>query len=263
MRRSVRIGTLVVAILAMVGGATAAQSPSAPTSPDHIGDRSILVVQLSTQDGAPVSVEEQAAAAAVIAARLEALGMPGTRVSVIPDGRIRIDIDDHAEADAITRVATAPGQLAIIAIPDDLADGVRTGQPLPEGMPKDVIVTPGHVAAAAVGRDQLDGPAVDLTLDDEAAQAFDAWAASHLGGLMALVLDDVVVSAATINASRFEGAIQISGAFDEQAVAELVAILAGGPLPLHALALVVCPAADACPAPSASPSLTPGASAGP
>ncbi len=262
MRGSARILTLVIPILLAVTGTVAAQSPSAPTSP-HIGDRSVLVVQLSAPDGAPVTPEEQAAAAAVIAARLQALGVPGSTVAVIPDGRIRIDIDDPSRADAITRVVTAPGQLLIIAIPDDVAGDVRTGEPLPDGMHQDVIVAPGHVAAAAVGRDELDRPAVELTLDAEAAQAFDGWAAGHVGALMALVVDDIVASAATIDAPRFEGHLLISGAFDEQVVAELVAILAAGPLPLRAEPLVVCPAAPACPVPSAIPSLAPSASTAP
>lgn len=263
MRRSARILTLVIPILLAITGTAAGQSPPAPSSPVIIGERSVLVVQLSAPDGAAITAEQQAAAADVIAGRLEALGAADTSVSAIPDGRIRIDIGDPAQADAITRVATAPGQLAIIPVPDDQAEEVRTGEPLPEGMPLEVIVPPGHVANAALVRDELDRPAVELTLDDEAAQAFDAWAAGHQGALMALVLDDVVVSVATINAPRFEGRLMISGAFEDQEVAELVAILAGGPLPLHAEPLVVCPATEACPVPSpipgASPALIPGA----
>jgi preprotein translocase subunit SecD len=79
-----------------------------------------------------------------------------------------------------------------------------------------------------------------------------------VGDLVAFVLDDVVVSAATINAPRFEGRVQISGSFDGADVQALAAILGGGALPV-----VAEPLPDCLPAGCPVPSVAPGASTAP
>ena len=63
-----------------------------------------------------------------------------------------------------------------------------------------------------------------------------------------------VIEAPTINATRFNGQAQISGAFDLAQVQQLVAILTGGVLPVQADVLQVCPAASECSEASPAPS---------
>ncbi len=52
---------------------------------------------------------------------------------------------------------------------------------------------------------------VDLQLKDTGARLFDEYAAEHYGEQFAIVLDDQVMSAPTIQATRFGGQAQISG----------------------------------------------------
>jgi preprotein translocase subunit SecD len=208
---------------------------------------------------AAVAPDDLATARAVIEARLTTLPAPGTQVTPIPGDRVRIDVGEPGQLDAIRRVATAPGVLWFVPVPSEYADAVVAGEPLPTGMSVAPIFDGNHVERVSLTTDQMGQPAVDIQLDAEAAELFDAFAADHVGELFAMVLDDIVVSAATINASRFEGRAQISGSLKEQAVVELAAILAGGALPLVAQAIDVCPAPAGCtiaspvPAPSVAP----------
>lgn len=229
-------------------------SPAAP-SPLPIGDVTVLIVLLRHADGVSLTPDDLTGAAAVIEARLAALPAPGAQVTPIPDDRVRIDVADPTQFTAVRRVATAPGQFRIVAIPPDRVGGVQTGRPLPDDATIAVIVPPGHVAHAMVASDVLGQPAVDITLDPEASEAFDAWAAHHIGETTALVLDDEVVTLATINAPRFDGRVQVSGLPDEAQAHGLAAILTGGPLPVTAEPLTICPAPAPCPVPSPGPTI--------
>jgi preprotein translocase subunit SecD len=67
------------------------------------------------------------------------------------------------------------------------------------------------------------------------------------------VLDDIVWSAPTINATDFNGRAQISGTFDLATFAELVAMLSSGVLPVDAQVLSLCAAGSECLVPSVTP----------
>jgi preprotein translocase subunit SecD len=246
---------LTAMVVALAVGPAAAQSPSA--SPENVIDQaSVVILQLHDPDGGALDADELEAARAVIETRVLALPGPGATVTVIPDERIRIDLADPSQLEAVTRVATAPGVFRIVGIPSDRLDDVVEGQPLPGGMEVPVMVDAGHIARAAVGEDQMGGPAIDLELDGPAAETFDAWAADHYGEMIAMILDDVVVSAATVQATEFDGRIQVSGSFEPSNVDELAAILSGGALPVPAEPLPDCLPAM-CPIPSVSPATSP------
>ncbi|MFN8518911.1 MAG: hypothetical protein U0667_05865 [Chloroflexota bacterium] len=232
----------------------AASAPSsAAASSIPIGGLSTIVIQLQGTDGGSATAEDQSTALATIEARLAALPDAGATVTPLDDGRIRVDLSDPDQADRVARVATTPGVFRMVAIPDDDASDVEQGGPLPSAMPIHEIVGPGHIVEAAVVTDQMGQPAIDLTLDEEAAAAFDAWAADHYGSLFAIMIDDTAAVAATINATSFNGRAQISGGFVSPRAEEIVAILRGGPLSVRAMLITLCPAPAGCPVPSAAP----------
>jgi preprotein translocase subunit SecD len=72
-----------------------------------------------------------------------------------------------------------------------------------------------------------------MELKSEGARLFDEYAAEHQGEQFAIVLDDIVQSAPTINAPRFGGQAQISGNFTPAEAANLVTVLKFGSLPLE------------------------------
>ena len=73
---------------------------------------------------------------------------------------------------------------------------------------------------------------MDISLKDEGAQIFDAYAKEHYQEQFAIVLDGIVQSAPTIQATSFGGRAQISGSFNTTAeVNQLVTVLRYGALP--------------------------------
>jgi preprotein translocase subunit SecD len=256
-RSQVLVGALVLtAAVSMLAVPAVASSPSpsalAPASPWSA--QSVVIVQLSDQEASALTPDQLTAAEAVIRARFAAY--PGALVAVtaIPDDRLRVELADATTADAIAHVATAHGDLQFVPVPDAYAGSVTDGEPLPSGMPVEPLFGGDSVTSVAVGVTQTDLPAVDIVLDPDAATLFDEYAAAHYGERFAIVLDGTVIEAPTINATRFNGSAQISGAFDLAQVQQLVAILTGGVLPVHAVVLQVCPAASECSQASPAPS---------
>jgi len=244
---------LVQLVLALLVGA-----PAAAQSPDVIDEVSVVILQLRDPQGGTLAPDQLDAARTVMEARLASLPAPGAALTVVPGDRIRIDLADPSQLQAVTRVAAAPGVSRIVGIPNDRAHEVEEGRGLPEDMEVSQIVGPGHVVRVSVGQDQLGLPTVDLQLDSQAADALDAWAADHFGELAALVLDDIVVSVATLSATEFDGRVQISGTFEPSHLQELAAIVNGGALPV-----VAEPLPDCLPAACPIPSVRPGASTAP
>ena len=128
------------------------------------------------------------------------------------------------------------------------------GQPLPDGSPATRSFANDGIASVSVGGDQLDKPALDIQFTAEAGRVFDEYAAAHQGERFAIVLDGVVETAPTINATDFGGRAQVTGGWAEDEVAGLVALVSGGVLPVQAEVLELCPAASDCPVLSPLPS---------
>ncbi len=261
MRRLACVAALAMSLMPMVAMPVPAQSPTPPTAsrpaPDVIGEVSVIVVLLRRVDGTALTPDDLAATVAVMEARLAALPAPGTHLTPISDDRVRIDLGDPGQLEGIRRVATAPGELLFVPIPEPRFGDVVEGEPLPPSMETVPILDGVHVADAHVKTDEMGQPVLHLGLDAEGAELFDAHAGSHVGERLALVLDGIVVSAPTLNAPAYEGRLEISGPLDEPALSELVAILSGGMLPVVAEPLDVCPAPATCPVPSLPPAPTP------
>ena len=74
---------------------------------------------------------------------------------------------------------------------------------------------------------------VNLSLNDEGAVGFDQMAVANYERQVAIVLDGVVESAPTINATEFNGQAVISGSFDEAEAKNLALVLRFGALPVE------------------------------
>ena len=74
---------------------------------------------------------------------------------------------------------------------------------------------------------------VNVSFNDQGSVLFDQMAAANFGKEVAIVLDGVVESAPTINATEFDGQAVISGAFDEDEAKNLALVLRFGALPVE------------------------------
>jgi hypothetical protein len=129
----------------------------------------------------------------------------------------------------------AQSRVLFVPIPPEFNAQVEDGKPLPAGMDAAPLFGGEQIASASLGTDQLDHPAIDLVLTPEGARLMDNWAAAHFQERFAIVLDGTVVSAPSINATSFNGQIQISGNFTPaEANALLEAINGGGTAPVIA-----------------------------
>lgn len=114
--------------------------------------------------------------------------------------------------------ATTPGATpSASATPEVIYHTVMTGDQL-----KSVGVTTG----------QLGGYEISFTLKPEGAQTFKEYTSSHVGQILAIVLDKTVISTPKINNAITDGAGVIQGSFTLQSANQLAVNLRYGSLPI-------------------------------
>ncbi len=236
-------------VLAVLGGAC--KEPEATPEPKGPEVVSVMV------DVPDASVEQLNDAAEVVRSRVMALDL---QVGEIGWDDASIEVVVPAADEELVRAALAPaGVIEFRPVLQTVTDG---SQPLPlseespdgqavAATPDGVVYLLGPAAVDSSGvesatatRRASGGWAVNPTLvegpdgieefNELAAECFAASSTCPAGdeggkGMVAIVLDDVVLSAPSINAAGFErDQIQISGEFDETSALALAAVLDGG-----------------------------------
>ena len=112
------------------------------------------------------------------------------------------------------------------------------------------------VTDAEVAYDQDGNRLVQLTLEAGAAGEFAEWSGSHIGEVLAIVVDGEPVATPTIMSPITDGVVQLSsggeGGWPETEATRLVALLASGRLP-HPVEETSTNAVDAAPTPTPTP----------
>jgi SecD/SecF fusion protein len=139
--------------------------------------------------------------------------------------------------DALSGLLTAPGVVVFLPVPEAHLGTLPEGEPVPDDMAALLPIVDGEViASASVQFDEQTGdPLLDLELTTEAAADFDDYAAAHVGGQVAVVIDGTVVAAPVLRATEFGGQIEVSlpvSPTEDDQVSQLAAVLRSGPLPL-------------------------------
>jgi preprotein translocase subunit SecD len=171
----------------------------------------------------------------IIENRVNATGV--SEPVVVTQGTDRISVElpgvEH-EADIRSLIGTT-GVLEFTPVPLSCAPLVVQGQPQPQCLDDTAPLFNGtEISAARIGQDSRTGEiVVNLELKSTGARLFDEYAANHYGDQFAIVLDGVVESAPSINATHFGGQAQISGNFTVDEATNLVTVLKFGSLPLE------------------------------
>jgi hypothetical protein len=192
---------------------------------------------------APADTSEAAleAAADTLDARLGAVEIAGDALADHDARTIDVQLkpgpQDLAAATDLAASLGATGLLEFMPVPPELQGLVEEG-PLPEGMQDtEPLFTGVEVDSATTATDDTIGElVVDLQLNDTGARLFDEFAADHYGEQFAIVVDDEVLSAPFIQATRFGGRAQISGGVGGLSPGEaqaLVAVASSGALPVE------------------------------
>lgn len=122
------------------------------------------------------------------------------------------------------RSGRAPPGTRILSFSDDGA----AGRIAVRGRP---IVTGSMIIDAQPGFDSAGQPIVNLRFDEAGSRRFARATSENVGRPIAIVLDDVVISAPAINEPILGGQAQINGGFTTESAKELALLLRSGALP--------------------------------
>jgi protein-export membrane protein SecD len=193
--------------------------------------------QVVATDAQSVTPEILEQTRTIVENRVNASGVAEPIVVTQGADRISVELPGVDDEGEIRQLIGTTGVLEFMPVPAELQGAVGEG-PLPEGM-ADIapLFTGVEIASAAIAQDPTTREiVVDLQLKDTGARLFDDYAEQHYGEQFAIVLDDEVMSAPVIQATRFGGRAQISGGqggFQPGEAQSLVTVLKFGSLPLE------------------------------
>ncbi len=129
---------------------------------------------------------------------------------------------DNASADFVARSANIEG--SIVAASEEDGRFYLLGQ---------VLLSGGDLKTAGVTPDHLGRPAVSLTFNSEGAELFEQATGRLIGRQIAIILDNVVISAPVVQQRIPGGQAQITGRFSNEQAARLSIMLKAGALPVE------------------------------
>jgi preprotein translocase subunit SecD len=153
-------------------------------------------------------------ALAVVDRRVNALGVTEPVLQRLGDRRIIVELPGIEDPEQAISVI---GKTAVLEFKDPTGVTVLTGADL---------------ANAALGRDHMGRPAVDVEFTADGAKKFAAITTEWVGHQMPILLDNRVISSPVIQTPITEGKGQITGGFTIESASELVILLRAGSLPV-------------------------------
>jgi protein-export membrane protein SecD len=181
----------------------------------------------------------------VIRKRIDTLGTKEPSITRQGINRIVIEAPGESDPEQLKRIIGRTAKLTFQMVdetvsPSDIAAGRippgsvalmddSTGQPLV--VRKAILVAGGSLTRANVGVDQYQRPAIDFAFNGEGAKAFGDATSRNIGKRFAIILDDKIVSAPTIQGAITSGSGQITGTFTHEEASEVVNVLKSGALP--------------------------------
>lgn len=186
-------------------------------------------------------------AATVMADRLSELGYDNARLSVQNGNQLLAEVPEVYDAQLIKDLLSLKGEITFRQ-----AKEVTTADPLAEGLvPSDSeviysfddppvgyiakkapVLTGADIADAEVGVNPDQDSVITLSLTDSGKNKLAAFSAANIGSVLAVVIDNQVVSAPRIREAISAGSLQLTGDFDLETLSNLSIVLRSGPLPV-------------------------------
>ncbi|PLX18040.1 MAG: protein translocase subunit SecD [Candidatus Muiribacterium halophilum] len=110
-------------------------------------------------------------------------------------------------------------------------NGRNTGKVPAYVLKKETLLTGGSLEDARVGTDEFGKVQINFTLTDEGSRKFAVLTKNNVGRQLAIVLDDTVISAPSIQGPIISDKARITGQFSESEAKRLAIILKAGALP--------------------------------
>lgn len=175
------------------------------------------------EEGVTPSQDEMDAAISMLQQRVEYKGYYDAEVSQEGTNKIRVEIPGVEDAAAVVDEIGEAAHLTFRAMNDD-------------GTPGEVLVDGTNVANADKAY-QNNEVVVTLTFDEAGRQAFATATQNNIGKQIGIYMDDMLISAPTVNQAITDGNAVITGNFDAQSAEDLAAKIRSGSLPFSLKAL--------------------------
>lgn len=188
--------------------------------------------------------DDLASAAKVVQARMVAYGVSDAVVTP-REGGLTARLHAIGDVQRLVDVTTRTGKFELVEV-DRISDAEAIAKIRSTGA--GTILTPGSYVALMTNADLASVTATNQESDDgsssthalnfvfagEGRQAFAEVTSklSRSGGLLAFVVDGVVVAVSSVSTVLLDGQVSVSGGFSETEAARLAAILTGGELPV-------------------------------
>lgn len=200
--------------------------------------------------GQTVTSDDMTAAKTIVERRVNGLGVTEPLVQLQGQNRIIVELPGISNPEAAVETLRSTGQLEFVEIPDgsavqqgdyirttnnpDAPDAAKLGtqnNPYPDTV-FTTILTGRELETAGNSLDQLGAPVITFSLKTEGAATFASYTASHIGKVLAIVLDNQVLSAPSINSAIPEGKGEITGKFTLEEAQNLAVQMRYGSLPV-------------------------------
>ncbi|MFA7573270.1 MAG: protein translocase subunit SecD, partial [Lutispora sp.] len=185
-------------------------------------------VVLEAQDNPddPITDEKIERAIATIRERIDSLGVTEPVITRQGAKRIRIGLPEIQDTQRALEVIGKTAQLKFV---DEAGNTVITGNDIKEA----------KAVYSAQSRTGVQEPVVSLELTPEGAKKFALATSNNVGKIIAIYLDEGVISAPQVNEAITDGKCQISGKMSMEEAADLAMLIRAGALPVELKTLQV------------------------
>ena len=191
----------------------------------------------------------------VISRRLRGLGIDVHSITSAGEGRIMLEVSGQESDDEIATMFGTAGKLAfrmidMNALPQDTMEGLAPPGseilPMADGsFPPQAVRRLGGISGRSIlnAKASIDAltnePTILIELDKGETAQLAELTLAHVDQPMAIVLDDVIISAPIITEPILEGTLQLNGGFTVESANRLATMLRSGALPIPFVVLEV------------------------
>lgn len=211
---------------------------------DRQGERGIIV-SVSDAARSALAKDAQRKTMEIVRRRIDPDGVSEISVQPLGDTRIVLEAPGEPDPTRLKSILSQGGRMTFNLVDDSpsniaaaqqgvarpgfrLLDGNDSGPLLIDNVP---IITGADVASASQGFDEGNRPQINFRLNGSGAQRFGRASQANIGNRFAIVLDDRIISAPTIQSAILGGSGRITGQFTMEEAQDTAAIIEAGELP--------------------------------
>lgn len=210
-----------------------------------------ILLQAAPAPGQNVTPDDMNAAKTIVERRVNGLGVTEPTIQSQGSNRIIVELPGISNPDAAVQTLKSTGQLEFVEIGDPdpkIVDGVylrTTNSPNPpnkvtqakvtDPYPDKVyrtIMTGRDLKQVGTTTDSSGAPAISFQLSDQGSQTFATYTSQNVGKILAIILDNVVLSAPSIQTAITQGSGIIQGKFTLSEAQNLTIQMRYGALPV-------------------------------